>query len=251
MHLVICNSGVYCLQFLGQREAQRFDERLMSSEFGFSIDQLMELAGLSVACAIQKEFSAYRDGSASAKRKVLVVAGPGNNGGDALVAARHLQHFGFASSVLYPKQSSKPLFQGLVTQCKVLDIPFVEAPNEPATIDSEYDLVLDGIFGFSFEGAIRPPFDSIISTVKKSKCPIVSIDIPSGWHVEQGNASGLGLEPQMLVSLTAPKLCAQFFGGSGKIHYVGGRFVPPSLAKEFNLDLPVYSGSEQCVRIDK
>uniref|UniRef100_M4B3T9 Uncharacterized protein n=1 Tax=Hyaloperonospora arabidopsidis (strain Emoy2) TaxID=559515 RepID=M4B3T9_HYAAE len=48
----------------------------------------------------------------------------------------------------------------------------------------------------------------------------------------------------MLVSLTVPKPCAKYFEGPGKTHYVGGRFVPKSLAKEFNLELPIYPGVE-------
>lgn len=73
-------------KYLGQREAQRFDEQLMSSRFGFSIDQLMELAGLSVACAVGKAFPSTQlgpstdDSGSSSCKRVLVVAGPGNNG---------------------------------------------------------------------------------------------------------------------------------------------------------------------------
>ncbi len=54
---------------------------------------------------------------------------------------------------------------------------------------------------------------------------IASVDIPSGWHVENGDESGDGLRPDMLVSLTAPKRGARFF--RGPFHYLGGRFVPP------------------------
>ena len=56
---------------------------------GFSVDQLMELAGLSVASAVQSEYAV------DAFNRILVAAGPGNNGGDGLVAARHLHHFGY------------------------------------------------------------------------------------------------------------------------------------------------------------
>lgn len=56
---------------------------------GFSIDQLMELAGLSVASSILAEYPP------SKSPRILIVAGPGNNGGDGLVAARHLYHFGY------------------------------------------------------------------------------------------------------------------------------------------------------------
>ncbi|KAF4041930.1 YjeF-related protein [Phytophthora infestans] len=238
-------------KYLGQREAQQFDEQLMSAAHGFSIHQLMELAGLSVAAAIGKQFPNTEESTATTGRfkRVLVVAGPGNNGGDALVAARHLVHFGYTLSILYPKRSAKPLFQGLVTQCEQLKIPFIEQIQDASAVDAAYDLILDGIFGFSFCGSIRPPFDHVVGTLQKCQTPIVSIDIPSGWHVEKGNENGVGLEPQMLISLTAPKLCAKFFTGPEKVHYVGGRFVPESLAQEFNLDLPEYPGVEQCVKL--
>ncbi|KAG7376378.1 NAD(P)H-hydrate epimerase [Phytophthora boehmeriae] len=178
-------------RFLGQREAQLLDEQLMSSTHGFSIDQLMELAGLSVAAAIGKQYPnavsvSETQGSGREFRRVLVVAGPGNNGGDALVAARHLVHFGYSPSILYPKRSSKPLFQGLVTQCEQLKIPFIEQIQDASTVDTAYDLILDGIFGFSFSGSIRPPFNLVVGTLQQCRTPIVSIDIPSGWHVENG-----------------------------------------------------------------
>lgn len=88
---------------------------------GFSVDQLMELAGLSCASAIAECFSV------ETHPRVMVFAGPGNNGGDGLVAARHLHHFGYAVSICYPKPTDKPLYNGLVTQCKSLGIPFVDA----------------------------------------------------------------------------------------------------------------------------
>lgn len=60
---------------------------------GFSVDQLMELAGLSVACSLASEYPLHTH------PQVLVIAGPGNNGGDGLVAARHLHHFGYQVKV--------------------------------------------------------------------------------------------------------------------------------------------------------
>lgn len=74
--------------YRGQDQAKAVDEELMGF-LGFSIDQLMELAGLSVASSIMAEYPP------SQYSRVLIVAGPGNNGGDGLVAARHLYHFGY------------------------------------------------------------------------------------------------------------------------------------------------------------
>jgi len=47
-------------------------------------------------------------------------------------------------------------------------------------IDEAYDLVVDAIFGFSFKGAVREPFGSILDVLKKTTAPVASIDIPSG-----------------------------------------------------------------------
>ncbi|ETV74721.1 YjeF family domain-containing protein [Aphanomyces astaci] len=222
------------LRFLSQAQAQRIDEELMST-YAFSIDQLMELAGLSVACVVENEFWHV------AATPLLVVAGPGNNGGDALVAARHLKHFGFLPEVHYPKPTANPLYQRLVQQCHDLGIPFVPSIDTSSDL-SRYGLVLDGIFGFSFRGPPRAPFDNILALLARSSTPIVSIDIPSGWDVERGDPDGRGLHPHVLVSLTAPKQCAQHFQG---LHFVGGRFVPPGLAAAFNLVCPTYTGSQQ------
>lgn len=84
------------------------------------------------------------------------------------------------------------------------------------------DVVLDAIFGFSFKPPVRPPFDAALSLISESKLPIVSVDIPSGWDVEKGNAAGIGLDPDVLISLTAPKEGSREFAGR---HFLGGRFV--------------------------
>ena len=75
------------MKYLSQDEAQKIDQELFN-DYSFSVDQLMELAGLSVAVALTK---AYPRGPSHPN--VLVCSGPGNNGGDGLVAARHLKMF--------------------------------------------------------------------------------------------------------------------------------------------------------------
>lgn len=227
------------IKYLGQEEAQHIDEELFS-EYGFSVDQLMELAGLSCATAITR---AYPTSSLLKSRpSLLVICGPGNNGGDGLVCARHLKLFGYEPTILYPKRPSKPLFQGLTTQCEKMEIPFIAEMPEAKVVDEAYNLVIDAIFGFSFQGAVREPFASILDVLRKTTVPVASIDIPSGWDVEKGSLDGL--QPDMLISLTAPKKSASLF--RGRYHYLGGRFVPPALEKKYQLSLPVYPGTD-CV----
>ncbi|XP_056402595.1 NAD(P)H-hydrate epimerase [Hyla sarda] len=229
------------LKYLSQVEAQAVDEELFN-EYKFSVDQLMELAGLSCATAIAKAYPV--SSFTSSLPSVLVICGPGNNGGDGLVCARHLKLFGYEPAIFYPKRPNKTLFENLTTQCQKMDIPFLsEFPQEAEVIDGAYNLVVDAIFGFSFTGAVREPFGSILSTLKRITIPIASVDIPSGWDVEKGNPDGL--QPDMLISLTAPKQSAVHF--SGRYHYLGGRFVPMALQKKYNLNLPDYPDTD-CVR---
>eukprot|EP00292_Cryptomonas_paramecium_P019969 CAMPEP_0113701480 /NCGR_PEP_ID=MMETSP0038_2-20120614/24605_1 /TAXON_ID=2898 /ORGANISM="Cryptomonas paramecium" /LENGTH=179 /DNA_ID=CAMNT_0000625391 /DNA_START=207 /DNA_END=743 /DNA_ORIENTATION=+ /assembly_acc=CAM_ASM_000170 len=172
------------VSYLSSEQATAIDEALMGP-LGFSIDQLMELAGLSVATAAAEEYPLQKC------PRVLIVCGPGNNGGDGLVAARHLCHFGYQPTVVYPKQTPKPLYQGLVTQLRSFEIPIEVAL--PDKIDENYDFILDAIFGFSFRGDVRPPFDTILAALQKARPPIMSVDIPSGWAVDGDGPGASGL----------------------------------------------------------
>ncbi|XP_028757326.1 pyridoxine/pyridoxamine 5'-phosphate oxidase 1, chloroplastic isoform X2 [Neltuma alba] len=239
------------ISYLAQREAAEIDEILMGP-LGFSVDQLMELAGLSVATSVAEVYKP------SEHFRVLTICGPGNNGGDGLVAARHLHHFGYKPCVCYPKRTAKPLYTGLVTQLESLSIPFLSVEDLKSDLSKDFDIVIDAMFGFSFHGTPRPPFDDLIQRLVilrkheqagQKRSVIVSVDIPSGWHVEEGDFDGEGIKPDMLVSLTAPKLCAKKF--SGPHHFLGGRFVPPAIAEKYKLHLPPYPGTAMCVRIGK
>ncbi|XP_048476296.1 NAD(P)H-hydrate epimerase-like [Rhincodon typus] len=96
--------GEKSVKYLGQEEAQAIDQELFS-EYKFSVDQLMELAGLSCATAIAKAYplSSLRKETPT----VLVLCGPGNNGGDGLVCARHLKLFVSSDTLHSFNQRSK------------------------------------------------------------------------------------------------------------------------------------------------
>jgi len=239
------SSAAQRIKFLTAAESQSIDEELFSTG-GFSVDQLMELAGLSVAQAIYEEYS-HSCGTNTEKLQVLVLCGPGNNGGDGLVAARHLNHFGMKCTVHYPKKSSKDLFARLVTQAQQAEVTFID--HLPSSLQG-YDVVVDALFGFSFKGEPRAPFDSVLKLLKdeESKTRIVSVDIPSGWNVDTGpSPDDSCFTPSMLVSLTAPKKGSANFRG---VHYLGGRFVPSKLAGKYGLDFTnLYSASSQIVKL--
>lgn len=215
----------------------------MSVAGAFSLDQLMELAGLACAQAVA---TVYRK---DVYPRVLVCCGPGNQGGDGLVAARHLGMFGYNPTIYMPKPGSKDIYQRLQKQCENMYIPIIPPSNDLEDLHKALqhtDVILDAIFGFSFKPPIRAPFDAVIPMLNESRLPILSVDIPSGWDVEKGSVLGIGLRPNVLISLTAPKQGVADFVGR---HFLGGRFVPKSLAEKFDLQLPKYTGCDQIVEL--
>jgi NAD(P)H-hydrate epimerase len=228
--------------YLNASDAAALDAELMSTP-GYSLDQLMELAGLAVAEAIY--LAVPRSPNNEKKRKILVVCGPGNNGGDGLVAARHLFFFnGYDCTVVYPKRvkPSNPHgahFDNLVKQCHDVDIPVLdELPSMDELVT--YDAIVDAIFGFSFTGTPREPFATILQQIMSAQrlggIPVLSVDIPSGWDVNEGDVANMGFLPDVLISLTTPKLCAKIFPGR---HFIGGRFLPPAVAAKYNVQVRI------------
>ncbi|KAI9804384.1 MAG: hypothetical protein M1825_001282 [Sarcosagium campestre] len=212
------------IKTISAKNAAALDKELMSVG-GFSIDQLMELAGLSVSQAV------YRLHPPSQRPRILIACGPGNNGGDGLVAARHLWHYGYHPTVYYPKQSSNELYQALggkqrlVTQLRNLSVPFTD---DFSSALSETQSVLDAIFA-------------------KTQVPVTSVDAPSSWDIEGGPPAegnvGSDFHPSALVSLTAPKPLVGRFRGR---HFLGGS---PEVATKYGLDVPAYEGVEQVVEL--
>ncbi|MCJ1278154.1 hypothetical protein MMC21_005969 [Puttea exsequens] len=227
------------LRTLNAKNASALDKDLMSVG-AFSLDQLMELAGLSVSEAL------YRVHPPSKGKNILVACGPGNNGGDGLVAARHLHHYGYTPTVFFPKRTSNELYSRLATQLHNLDIPFTE---DFRRLLSQSHHVVDAIFGFSFEGEVREPFRDVIAALEETRVPVLSVDAPSSWSIESGPpASSVGAKfmPATLISLTAPKPLVKHFTGT---HFVGGRFLPKAVAEKYELDLPKYEGVDQVVEV--
>jgi NAD(P)H-hydrate epimerase len=95
----------------------------------------------------------------------------------------------------------------------------------------ELTLLAPSSLGFSFHPPVRPPYNRILDQIAQTTIPVLSIDIPSGWDVNDGKQPLVDtegkpvetFEPEALLSLTAPKLGVKKIRGR---HYLGGRFIP-------------------------
>ncbi|KAG5847864.1 yjeF N-terminal domain-containing protein 3-like [Anguilla anguilla] len=231
------------LRYLSKLEAVAIETELLK-DYRFGKQQLIEIWGHACAIAIVKAFPL----SSLGKRQptVLVVCGPGQNGCIGLVCARHLRIFEYAPTIFYPKRSSDSLNQDLMVQCERMDIPSLSyLPTEVQLLNDAYNLVVDAVLGPEADPAeLGEPHAGILLTLKQVKIPIASLDMPSGWEVEGDNADGIN--PEVLISLIAPKKCAVGFSGK---HYLAGRFLPFDIQRKYELNLPEYSGTDCLVEL--
>jgi NAD(P)H-hydrate epimerase len=81
-----------------------------------------------------------------------------------LIAARYLKEYGYEVSILYPKKTENEIYLKLLLQCRNYGIEIIEDFKSTNILD--YELIIDGIFGFSFSGEIREPFKTILNVIK-------------------------------------------------------------------------------------
>ena len=133
-------------------------DRLMIDEYGISLFQMMENAGRALARFARDRFL---DGDAKGKR-VLVLVGPGGNGGGGMVCARNLHNWG-ADVQLFTSFESDSLGEVPTRQLHILDglgVPLTLVSG--ATDLPEADLLIDALIGYSLDGPPRGPVATLI-----------------------------------------------------------------------------------------
>ncbi len=188
-----------------------------AAETGIATSFLMENAGRAVA----EETRGFVDYIAG--RIVLVMAGPGNNGGDALVAARYLHEWGADVSVYLlsertPEDKNLALAKqrGIPLAFLHKDIKYAKLKN----ILSKAEVVVDGILGTGRARPLEGRFKEILNRInlEKQRRPqliTVAIDIPTGMNADTGAADQSCLKADLTVTLGLPKPGLYSFPGAG------------------------------------
>ncbi|MGF1513390.1 MAG: NAD(P)H-hydrate dehydratase [Elainellaceae cyanobacterium] len=162
-------------------EMQAIEARLF--EAGMPVAALMEKVSGRIAAWIVAQYPLAK--------RVLVLAGPGHNGGDALSVARELYHQGYCVSVCSPIAQQKALTAQHDRYLKALGVPSVAAGQVAhQSPDQIPDLILDGLFGFGLSRPIAGDLAQLVRDVNALGAPVVSIDLPSGIHTDSGEALG-------------------------------------------------------------
>ncbi len=158
---------------------------MRAAEEGHDVAVLMDRAGKAVADFVLREFPAHR--------RIAVVCGGGNNGGDGRVAARYLEAAGREVEIVDAKAQEREL-------------------GEP-------DLIVDALFGTGFTGEPRPDAAALIERMNAAAADIVAVDVPSGVDASTGEVAGVAVEARATVAFHGAKVGLHVTPGG----YLAGR----------------------------
>jgi NAD(P)H-hydrate epimerase len=165
------------LRPLHDAEGMRATDRWAIEERGIPEAELIEAAGTALAEAVAEM---------APQGPVRILCGKGNNGGDGLVAARHLERTGF--------------------EVEALEVFAAGAPADLEAWLADSAVVVDAIFGTGFEGAPREPAAAAIEAANRCGAPIVACDIASGVDASTGEVEGVAIEAASTVCFHAAKI---------------------------------------------
>jgi hydroxyethylthiazole kinase-like uncharacterized protein yjeF len=182
-------------------EEMRGIDKKTIEEFGIPGVVLMERAGLAVASRIKEIFG---------RKRVLVVCGSGNNGGDGFVVARYLYKEGWDVKVFL---TSKPedlkgdalLEYKIAAKSGVPISPVEELLTHHSSLITKHSIFVDALLGTGLGKNVAGTLSEVIRLVNKLNMPIVSVDIPSGISSDNGQIMGQAVKADYTITFGLPK----------------------------------------------
>ncbi|MDV3293846.1 MAG: NAD(P)H-hydrate epimerase [Nitrososphaerales archaeon] len=185
------------IAYLTAEEMRQLDETA-TQDFGVDVLSLMENAGVATA-SIAKEML----GGDPRGKSVACLAGKGNNGGDGLVATRHLSNWGADVSVILAARPDE--LEGVpAKQFSTMRSSGAKVLTSNAELGG-YDLLLDALMGYNARGDPREPIAGLIRKANASGVPILAVDLPSGLEPTTGAPNDPCIIAKATVTLALPK----------------------------------------------
>ena len=163
--------------------------------------------------------------------KVLVLCGPGNNGGDGAVVARHLNAWGFPVRVAWFTRSAQlrgdpRAHWAILEKSGVEQSAWFDTHDEASELDvaeltavlKDHDWLVDGLLGTGLSRPVEAPLRTVIETLNSSGKPIFALDLPSGLDADTGQPLGVAVRAVATATFVAAK---QGFLAPGATDYTG------------------------------
>ncbi|MGE5417408.1 MAG: NAD(P)H-hydrate dehydratase [Acidobacteriota bacterium] len=194
------------MKIVSAEEMKNIDRRA-SEEYGIPSLILMENAGLRVVEVAENLLEKV------ARKRVVVVAGQGNNGGDGLVIARHLFNSGAAVDTFIMGDPAKMTmdtrtnFEILAKmQTSLIPLRTESDLNELMISVMNCDLIIDAMYGISFHGSMDEYDSKIVKIINWAQKPVLAVDIPSGVEADTGKVNGEAVRATWTVTFALPKM---------------------------------------------
>jgi len=215
-------------------------DRIAVEEFGLGLLQMMENAGRNLAEVVLDQVP-HIEGT------IVVLAGPGGNGGGGLCAARHLHNHGLDVELILAELK---IGQATQNQLNILEHSGISVLKEDE-ISGELQnahVVLDALIGYSLKGAPRRNTARLIQLANQLAERIVSLDIPSGVDATTGETPGIAIHPQITVTLALPKSGLAQVEGDLFLADIG---IPLEVYTSMGLDLEPFFGQKYWIPLEK
>ncbi len=186
--------------------AQMRDVEQGAVKAGVSLDTLMENAGKAVADVIERDYGPVTG------KCILLLVGPGNNGSDGLVTARHLASSGASVTVFLGggRPSPDPKMAAAVDAgISVLSAADDPSHHQQRRLARDADLIVDAILGTGQNRHISPPMSGQLSHIHQGaiagNTPVIALDLPTGTNSDTGSIDPNGLPAGRILMLGFPK----------------------------------------------
>ena len=207
------------------KEIQNID-RVTINKFGIAGAVLMERAGLSV---VDKINALYPD------KRIAVLCGGGNNGGDGFVIARELHNQGRKVEVFITSGPAKLKGDAKTNYdiAKKFGVPVFPANKFLRSRFSAHYLIVDALLGTGLSKAVQGHLSNVIKKANKLSCPVMAVDISSGISSDTGQVMGTAIKANTTVTFGLPKRGHLVYPGA---EYTGQLFIEDIGFPRFLLD---------------
>ncbi|MCB0357368.1 MAG: NAD(P)H-hydrate epimerase, partial [Bdellovibrionales bacterium] len=179
-------------------------DKISQEVYGLTSEILMESAGALAAREInQSYFPELSRGT------LAVVCGPGNNGGDGLVVARHMHSMGYRDLIVFLASSQKlsDLCQLQLERAEKQGLKIIDLQKSPEKIDQikSCELIVDALFGIGLKRKITGELQKLMDVINSARVSVVSLDTPSGLDCDHGVVEGAVIKADMTITFGLAK----------------------------------------------
>ncbi len=230
-------------------DQMRLVDELAVNKYNILLEEMMELAGYhltELAYTIMKK--------SLKNKKIVVLAGKGNNGGGGLVAARHLHNRGADVHIILSTGTGlKNAVEGRLKTLKELKLPILyhEREDDSCKLLNEAHLIIDALIGYGLKSDPKYPASQLIDHVNDSGSIVLSLDVPTGIDSTKGNIYNKCIRADHTMTLALPK---QGLLKENARSYIGSLYladigIPGALYEELGLDIEDIFQHENIIKL--